>query len=251
MSNDEFDPQEVARIVAQALKDQSVMPLSFIETTLFDRLNSLLVRYMPQADVTWVMSELKNEFLKGFTKMNPERLHGLIQACTKCESVARPPVQPKWNTTDPDLMLIAENPSKVDRHYPMLRDSLRDAGFKSQRCMLTYVTRCSIDKPTATIISNCLPYLHTELAVINPRLVITLGLGPYTALTGDSTSKLNDIKGSIFWFGPYAILPEQSLAGGAHAQERTNSHESYLKASLTTAQTFLYGGKSSNESQVG
>ncbi len=244
--SDTFDPAVVARIVAEALQNHSVLPLSFIETGLFDRLSSLLSRYMNDADVTWMMSELKSEFLGGFTKVSTEQLHTIVHNCIKCSSVERPPQLPLWNKADPDLMIVAENPSSVTKYLSGLITELKSAGFSSQRCMLTYVTRCSIVKPDEQIIRNCIPYLHTEIACVNPRLIMTLGLPSYAALTGDSNAKLNDVRSNIFWFGPYPILPEVSLAYDYHAQQKGEKVSSSLSSSLATAKTFLYGGKQTN-----
>lgn len=247
MDSDEFDPSEVALIIAQALADKTILPLSFVETKLFDKLNSLLVRYHSQADTTYIISELKNEFLGGFTKMSSSQLHGIIHHCVQCESLPHPPVLPSWNTVDPDMMIVVENPSKTVHFMPFLKSSLKDAGFSSQRCMLTYMSRCVVDKPTATTIKSCLPYLHTEMAVIKPKLILTLGLSCYAAITGDGGSQLNDIRGSILWFGPYAVLPEASLGAGSYAQQKNQGLQSYLTGPLGTAYTFLYGSESRNK----
>jgi uracil-DNA glycosylase len=239
----EFDPNEVAKIIAQALQDQSILPFSFIETTVFERLSVLLSRYMNQSDVTWMVSELKQDFFSGFTKMKPQNLHTIIKHCIKCSSmVEASPVLPSWNCVDPDLMIVASNPLSVQQHSALLTSSLKQAGFSSQRCVLTYVTRCGANKPDPAVVKNCVPYLHTEIAILNPKLIMPLGLSAYAALTGDQSSKFNDVKGSIMWMGPYAILPEASLASLVFTQEKTQSLQSYLLDSMNTAYSFLYGG---------
>lgn len=238
----DFDPKEVAKIIAEALQDQSILPLSFIETNLFDRLNFLLTKYMSQADVVWVISELKKEFLGGFTKLSIQQFNNVVHNCIKCPNVVRPPVPSSWNNADPDLMIIAENPASVKKYQDSLVTALKDARFSSERCMLTYVTRCSSYEIDSQILKNCIPYLHTEVAIVNPKLILTLGLTPYAALCGDGNSKLNEIRGSIFWFGPYAVLPETSLASGFYAQEKNQKTHSFLSGSLNTAYSFLYGG---------
>lgn len=240
----DFDPKEVAKIIAEALQDQSILSLSFIETTLFERLNFLLTKYMSQADVVWVISELKKEFLGGFTKLSINQFQNVVHNCIKCTEVTHPPARSSWNSVDPDLMIVAENPSSVKKYQDSLVTALKDAGFSSERCMLTYVTRCSSYEITSHIIKNCVPYLHTEVAIVNPKLILTLGLSSYAALCGDGSSKLNEIRGSIFWFGPYAILPETSLASGTYAQEKNQNSQSFLSGSLSTAYSFLYGGRS-------
>lgn len=239
---EDFDPSQVAKIIAEALQERSILPISFVETSLFSRLSSLLSHYMNPSDVVWVISELRNEFFSGFTSITTKKLHDVVLNCVKCVDVFRPPVLPSWNTADPDLMIIAENPISVGKHSTFLTAALKEAGFSSQRCMLTYVTRCGAKPLTSDSIKNCLPYLHTEMAIVNPKLILTLGLSSYVAVCGNKDAKLNEIKGSIFWFGPFPILPEASLAAGVFAREKSQSMQSYLASSLTTAHAFLYGG---------
>jgi uracil-DNA glycosylase len=239
----EYDPAEVVKIVAQALQDQSILPFSFIETTIFERLSVLLARYMSAQDVTWMISELKHDFFSGFTKLNPQKLHSIIKHCVKCGNLVQDaPLMPSWNVIDPDLMILVSNPTAVKQHTALLTSSLKQAGFSSQRCVLTYVSRCPLVKPDPTVVKNCLPYLHTEIAILNPKLIMPLGQAAYAALTGDQSSKFADVKGTVHWMGPYAILPEASLASLVFTQEKTQSLQSYLLSTMNTAFSFLYGG---------
>lgn len=240
-TEDYFNPDDVSKIIAEALDKKSVLPISFIETTVFENLSKLLSQYMNSSDVVYMISELKAYFFQGFTKLNPKQLHDIVKHCKKCEEVEHPPVLPSWNCVDPDLMIIAENPTSVAPYSAALVQALKDSGFSSQRCVLTYASRCKVFKPEPQIISNCVPYLHSEIAVLNPKLIIPLGLTAYASVTGDSSVKLSDIRGSLFWFGPYAILPEASLAWGAHSKNKDATAKSYLHASLTKAYHFLYG----------
>jgi hypothetical protein len=241
-TDQQFDPVDVSRLIAEALNERTVLPLSFIETSVFEHLSHMLTQYMNAADVSYVISELRSYLFQGFTKFSPKQLHDIIKHCRKCDNVEHPPILPSWNCSDPDLMILAENPSSIGQYSQILVDSLKDAGFSSQRCILTYVTRCKAYKPDNLIVSNCLPYIHTEIAALNPKLILPLGLTAYTAITGDSSVKLSDIRGSIRWVGPYAILPEASLAWGAHAKNKDTTQKSYMHASLTKAHHFLYGG---------
>jgi uracil-DNA glycosylase family 4 len=241
---DEFDPAEVARIVADALRENQILPMTFIETQVFERLTHLLQRYMPYTDVVYAISELKQDLMSGFTRMSSQELHTLVSNCIRCGNlVDGNPVLPSWNRTDPDLMLIAENPASMSQHMALLTTGLKAAGFSSQRCTLTYLTRCPTRTPDPVVVKNCIPYLHTEIAIMNPKLIITLGMSVYTALTGDHTSRLNDIKNTVMWLGPYPIIPEMSLAASAHSQEKSQSINSLMSYSFTTAYQFLYGGR--------
>lgn len=238
----EFDPQVVARIVANALEDRKVLPMTFIETTLFDRLSSLLSKYMNEADVIWVISQLRSEFLSGFTHMTSSQLQTIIHNCVKCPSTVKPPTQARWNLDDPDLLLIVPNPNIIEQYGSDLVNALKRAGFNSSRCALSYVTRCSASQLTEDIITQCIPYLHTEIAILNPKLILTLGKVCYSALTGNDVAKLNDVRGQILYFGPYAVLPENSLGALQYLKESDSDAEAKLDSSLNLAYKYIYGG---------
>jgi uracil-DNA glycosylase len=238
----EFDPDEVARIVKEALATNKILPMSFIETGLFERLTSLLSTYMNPTDVVFVISELKEYFFSGFTKMTAQTLHSAVHNCRKCQEITIDPKLPLWNSSDPDLMIIVENPVILNDHLTILAKALKLAGFSSQRCSLTFVSRCPVFKPSQQVLQNCIPYLHTEIACLNPKLILTLGLTPLVSLTGDNSLKLSDVKGSVIWLGPYAVLPDRSLAGIARGKDDPDDIVSTLMPSLKKAYSFLYGG---------
>lgn len=232
---------DVPVIVSSALHSEKTLPFSFLETHLYDRLSQLLVRYMPASDVLYVISEIKNDLYRGFTNLQAKDLHTLIHHCKKCPNV-KSPVLPSWNCTDPDLLIVVENPYAIDKYGEYLFSALKQAGFTSQRCMLTHATRCKIYEITQQNVDSCVPYLHTELAITNPKLILTLGLTSFQNLTGDINSKLNEIKGTVRFWGTYSILPEISLGSLYHSKEKGEGAYEGFVASLEKAHDYLYSG---------
>lgn len=239
---EEFDPKEVEQIVAQALADNRLLPMTFIETTLFESLDSLLKKYLPEQDATWVISEMRSKLLSGFTQVTSPQMQTLIHNCIKCPNVERPPVQSKWNLSDPDLLIVLDNPKTFDTFGPELVSCLKSVGFNSSRCGLTYVSRCRADEPDTQQIKNCLPYLHTEVAVLNPKLILTLGKTAFGCLTGESGIKLNEVRGKVMWFGPYAVLPESSIGAMQYNKGKDDKNFDALSSCLHQCKSFLYGG---------
>lgn len=239
---DEYN--EVSITISPATKDK-LLPFSFLETQLYNRMSQLLVDYMPAADIRYMISEIKEDLYSGFTSIDNQKLHTLVHHCKKCSKIFSPdPQAPSWNCVDPDLMIIAASPKEVAQSGHFLFTALKEAGFTSQRCMLTYATRCSYELPVSNtdVIENCIPYLHTELAITNPKLVLTLGLPAFKMMTGSSLTKLGDVIGSILSWGTYFILPEVSLGAleWASGKEKTTSMK--FIQSLQKAHSYLYSG---------
>ncbi len=245
MSDDsqEYSSAEVTQLVAEALAESPTLSMSWLETQLFGSLYKKLSTYMNPADVLVMLTDLRQEFFQGFTSTTPVNLHKVCKRCRKCENVKHPAVDPWWNVTDPDLMIVVENPTVSSAHQEFLVTALKTAGFRSNRCMLTFMTRCPAATPDITdaYIANCTPYLHSEMAACSPKLTLVLGAKTWGALTGDTVHKISELEGEVTWFGMYGLLPGMSLAwyarSAANSENRGNGRFIDL---LSVAYNFLY-----------
>jgi DNA polymerase len=56
---------------------------------------------------------------------------------------------------------------------------------------LSYIVKCKLvnsQKPSHIEVSNCKDYLHQELSIIKPKLIVTLGEDSFNYLTGNTNS---------------------------------------------------------------
>jgi len=232
----------VTPVVVSSAAQSKLLPFSFLETQLYDKMSKLLTSYMPAADIRYMISEIKSDLFAGFTKIDSKQLHTVIHHCKKCPNVSGSPILPSWNCTDPDLMIIVESPTIIERYGSFLFNALKQTGFSSNRCVLTYVTRCKVKELTQQNVDSCLPYLHTELPILNPKVIMPLGLSVFQFLTGDINSKLNEIKGIVRSWGTYSIIPEVSLGTLYHANEKGQGAYDAFVASLEKTYNYLYLG---------
>jgi len=163
-------------------------------------------------------------------------LHTATKNCRKCNLGNVVPELPKWNVTDPDAMFLVESPSLPPDAIELFLKSLKSSGFNSSRVCLTYVNRCPARKKfDQSEIANCLPYLHSEIQLLNPKLIVTLGLLPLVSLIG-SEVKIKDYRGNIFWLGYWPILPTYSPI---YALKSGNSQIDQFMNDIQTAHTFV------------
>lgn len=206
----EYDPAVVAEIVEQALKISETNYASFWDLKVLEKVAETLPKYLSEPDSAYVIAQIRSELYDGFYTPPIEKLHRLISTCVKCvdsgEINKADPQLPKWNKLDPDLLIVGMNPYSVNPYSELLVEGLKQAGFKSDRCCLTYLTRCPIVKPSKDCISNCVSFLHTEIHALKPKLIVPLGITVYASLTGDTTHKGSEIEGSVRWFGIYPYL---------------------------------------------
>ena len=244
---EEFDSQEVISLVEKALSEDLLhsgftLPLAFNEGRLLEVLSEKLVTYLPIADVQVLLDDLRDELYSGLDLGTLKTLHTITRNCRKCPAMIPDPNLPKWNLQDPDVMFIAEQPLRTSDEIDLFVATLKTSGFNSNRVMLTYVNRCSVaEKRRATVdeINNCLGYLHHEIQLVKPKLLVPLGLLPTSTLLL-SDIKLASERGKICWLGPWAIMPTYSLSyvlnGSEHLRET-------FEQDIKFANSFCYGVK--------
>lgn len=233
-------------MVSQALKDdpevfevKQKIPLSLAQGDLLERLFVRLTDHLNQADVQVIFDDLRHVLYDGLEAPSLKDLHTVTKNCRKCPHAKLDQHLPKWNVADPDCVFIVDYPFYNNEHIEFFIDSLVKSGFSSHRVTLTYVNRCPGVQPyNIEEIKNCIPYLFTELQILKPKLIVTMGSTPTSVLLGEA--KLKDSHGMITWLGPWAIMPtyapSYSLKAGDHMIKN-------FKTDLVTAYNFCYGVK--------
>ena len=125
---------------------------------------------------------------------------------------------------------------------------LKDAGFDSTKVCLTYVNRCPVKRKfTNQEIFNCSPYLHLELQLLNPKLILCLGGLPASVIFGTNI-KMKDVRGSVTWLGYWPILttysPMYVLKSSSFDQ---NSIAEHFENDILNAYNFLHNKKRTEE----
>lgn len=220
---DEFNEDDLQKIIQEALsskekeldkslfrKNLSRPYLGFMETELIENFHNKMSGSVPDSFLSEVYKELRTDILSRKEGMSILDLHTATKNCRKCNLGGIVPELPKWNVVDPDVMFVVESPSLSSDAVELLLKSLKASGFESSKVCLTYVNRCPAKKKFNELeIANCLSYLHSEIQLLNPRLIVPLGLLPLVSLIGTEV-KIKDYRGNIFWLGYWPILPTYS-----------------------------------------
>lgn len=116
--------------------------------------------------------------------------------CQGCRLRGKPCVPGYGNTDHPDIAFIAEAPgeTEVEQGKPLvgkagqfLRMVMKDVGIDENRCYFTNMCICRPDnnkKPSAAMIKACKPRLVKEIAMLRPKLVVSLGGVPTSGFVG-------------------------------------------------------------------
>jgi DNA polymerase len=151
--------------------------------------------------------------LQALTEINAQhnQLYGLrksIENCTSCPlSETCSPVA-GMQFINSDIMIVGEVPSQedVDMGIPfagvggfILTIILNKLGVKRDSLYLTNMVKCNKAEGKVTLeeAEQCLHHLYNELAIVKPKLIVTLGEAPLRVLSENSLS-LGEQRGKLF-----------------------------------------------------
>ncbi|MFC7215490.1 uracil-DNA glycosylase family protein [Saliphagus sp. GCM10025334] len=115
-----------------------------------------------------------------------------VTGCTRCGDLveSRSQIVNGAGPEDADLLFVGEGPGAtedregepfVGRSGSVLDDHLRDVGLHREDVRITNCVRCRPPEnrdPTKAELANCRGYLETEIARLDPEVIVTLGKVP-------------------------------------------------------------------------
>jgi uracil-DNA glycosylase family 4 len=213
----EFNQDDLDSLIKEALSvpvnplhPKSGMHVGFMETDMLELLSGHLSNKIPLSAISEIYQDLRLDLLSRKSNHQIKDLHTVILNCRKCEMQQTTPELPKWNVKNPDVLFITDNPSLDSDSVSFFLSALKEAGFESSNVCLTYVNRCPVKrKYTNQEVFNCSPYLHNEIQLLNPKLIVTLGSVPLISLLGLDV-KLKEYRGNLTWLGYWPIIPTYS-----------------------------------------
>ena len=157
-----------------------------------------------------------------------------ILACTTCAELAATRNTVVVGTTPPGarLLVIGEAPGAqedqtgipfVGRSGQLLDRLLAEAGLPRQRVAVLNTVKCRPPGnrvPTREETANCRPWTTRQLALLEPQLVLTLGLSATTWFLGRTT--LSAVRGKVHEVDGRRVLPTYhpaaALRGGPNGE---------------------------------
>ena len=214
MSSNLFDASLVEEIINEALSEspsveRSYGQLGFMETDIVSNIFSAIDKKLPNADVADIIKEARVSSNSLKTSLKITDLHTVTHNCRKCQ-FSSTPVLPKWNVNNPDVLFIFETSYLDQASSDFFISSLKEVGFSSEKACLTYLLRCPTRDVDQKYIDNCLPYLHNEIHIMNPKIICPIGNNVLSNLFGTDL-KIKDYKQKLNWLGSWPIYPLYSL----------------------------------------
>ncbi|MFC6719133.1 uracil-DNA glycosylase family protein [Natrialbaceae archaeon GCM10025810] len=136
-------------------------------------------------------------------EVDAERMEGLhVPACERCLELieSRSRIVNGTGPEDADVLFVGEGPGAqedaqgepfVGRSGTVLDDALRSVGLDRETVRITNCVRCRPPEnrdPKKGELANCRGYLETEIARLEPDVIVTLGKVPSEHLLGRSVA---------------------------------------------------------------
>ncbi|PLY08449.1 MAG: uracil-DNA glycosylase [Arcobacter sp.] len=150
-------------------------------------------------------------------------LKSVVENCYLCElSKSRKNVLFGEGNLNASLMLIADEPTSsedelksffVGKSGEQLSKMIENVlPLKKEDVYITNLVKCkSLNGMGASHYSSCSTYLHKQIELINPKLIVTFGEKAYQYLCNDITS-FSKIRGQVMNFRDYKVIPTHSVS---------------------------------------
>jgi len=148
-------------------------------------------------------------------------LFSSIGDCPKCPVLARERQKIVFGSGNPDadIMFVGEAPGRdediqgipfVGRAGQLLMDII-EKGMKMNRddVYIANILKCrppNNRNPQSDEVSNCTPFLHWQLDIVRPRVIIALGLFSAQFLTGKNEG-IGKLRGQFHYYRDIPVMP--------------------------------------------
>lgn len=209
------------KLLIEAIKDQQEIFGDF----LFENVSSVIEESMKKKNtVVKETAEIKiyvaeNLFLEDFQKS--ETLEELYSKICNCQNCALGKTRTKFvfgvGNPNADAMLIGEAPGRdedlqgepfVGRAGKLLNDILKAVNFKREEVYIANILKCRPPNnrdPLPLEMETCIPYLHKQIELIQPKVILCLGRVAANGLL-DKKLSLGQLRENIYEFDGIKVM---------------------------------------------
>lgn len=210
--------KEFQKLLIEALKDQQDI---FGDDLLTDSLNTVPVSVDKSIKVTGrVEMEINNNlFTEDFQNSESiDQLYSMIHDCQKCP-LGKTRNKFVFGVGNPNAhaMLIGEAPGAdedaqgepfVGRAGKLLNDILKAVNLKREEVYIANILKCRPPgnrDPQPLEMETCIPYLHKQIELIKPKIILCLGRVAANGLLNKKLS-LGDLRNSVYEFNGVKVM---------------------------------------------
>lgn len=205
---------EIKNLIIESIRDQQ----SIFGDDLYVKKKTAKAEYKESKAVEMYVAEKtempfkeKSLFMEDFQKAETvEKLYDIIHTCQKCPlGATRNKFVFGAGNPEADVMLIGEAPGAeedkqgipfVGRAGKLLTDILNAINFTREEVYIANIIKCrppNNRNPLPNEMQQCMPYLHKQIELIKPKVILGLGLVAGNTLLNKNSS-LTKLRGNIY-----------------------------------------------------
>ncbi len=155
--------------------------------------------------------------------MNLDELNNVIRNCKLCKlSISRINAVPGEGNPNASVLFIGEAPGATEDEMgrpfvgsagKLLDELLKSIGLDREKVYITNLVKCRPPNnrdPEPDEISSCSPYLETQISLINPKIIVTLGKHSTIYMlkkVNISVTSISKVRGKFYKWNAILIFP--------------------------------------------
>ncbi|MBN1196880.1 MAG: uracil-DNA glycosylase [Candidatus Aminicenantes bacterium] len=161
-----------------------------------------------------------------------ESLHKMILSCTRCPlHKTRRQSVPGEGSQHPKIMFIGEGPGEqedregrpfVGKAGQLLDRLIQRMGHSRDSVFIGNIVKCRPPgnrDPNDSEVKACLPYLHQQIGLLSPRVIVCLGKVAANRLLGTNTA-ISRMRGRVLSFQGIPVVPTYHPSYILHQREK-------------------------------
>ncbi|MBM4171142.1 MAG: uracil-DNA glycosylase [Ignavibacteria bacterium] len=207
---------DIKKLFTEALKDQQ----EIFGDLLFDQFNVEIKENIKFKVAEKVEIDLNNNlFAENFMSSNSiNELNALVNKCMKCDlGKTRNKFVFGIGNSNAHAMLIGEAPGAdedaqgepfVGRAGKLLNDILKSINLSREEVYIANILKCRPPQnrdPQPMEMETCIPYLHKQIDLINPKIILCLGRVAANGLLNKKLS-LADLRNTVYEFNGIKVM---------------------------------------------
>jgi len=207
---------DIKKLFTEALKDQQ----EIFGDLLFDQFNVEIKENIKFKVAEKVEIDLNNNlFAENFMSSNSiNELNALVNKCMKCDlGKTRNKFVFGVGNSNAHAMLIGEAPGAdedaqgepfVGRAGKLLNDILKSINLSREEVYIANILKCRPPQnrdPQPMEMETCIPYLHKQIDLINPKIILCLGRVAANGLLNKKLS-LADLRNTVYEFNGIKVM---------------------------------------------
>lgn len=170
--------------------------------------------------------------LAGKESVSLEALHRMIRSCTRCPlHKTRRQSVPGEGSQHPVILFIGEGPGEqedregrpfVGKAGQLLDRLIQRMGHSRESVFIGNIVKCRPPgnrDPNDSEVEACVPYLHQQIGLLSPRVIVCLGKVAANRLLGTNTA-ISRMRGRVLSYQGIPVVPTYHPSYILHQREK-------------------------------